>query len=277
MLQTPPPPRRRGPRLFILVAVVVVALVAGLTAVLVTGSGSKKDAATGGLPLPGASSAPIPSQAPTTPSTPAPSAAPTPDPSDALPPLGLIDTPPALARIGYRAYSSTLLNPSDIALGPQELVEFTRYGLSRTVSLRALTLGTLSSSADDYDATVNVLTFRDAAGAKAELDYSNAQNEKTAPTIALPGLPEATGFYNAPTSTAGLSIGAFATSGRYQVVVFLSGLLRNDSTNQRVFAAEAARVLKAVLPIAATIQPSESGGTNPPVPAATPTPSGTRA
>jgi hypothetical protein len=147
------------------------------------------------------------------------------------------------------------------------------------VSLRALTLGTSGSTRDDYDATINVLRFRDPAGAKAELDYSNTQNKKDAPVIALPGLPDATGFSNKPNSTSGLSIGAFATSGRYQVVVILSGLLQNDSTNQQVFAAEAARVLKAVLPIASTIEPSQ--GTSPTIPQhpglPTPTPSGTRA
>ncbi len=48
--------------------------------------------------------------------------------------------------------------------------------------------------------------------------------------IPLPGLPNATAFVNHD-STSGISIGAFTTVGRYQVVVIVSGLSQNVPTN----------------------------------------------
>ena len=256
-----PPPRRSGSARSILVALLVVVLIAGLTTVLLT-SGSKKSSASGDLPIPGALASPTPGSG----------VLPTPSPSQSvpanpLPSLGLIATPPALLAIGYHAYSSTLLAPSDIALGPQELVEFKKYGLQRTVSMQALTLGSTATTDDDYQATINVLKFSSASGAKAELNYSNTQNSKQAPTTPLPGFPDATAFYNKATSTTGISIGAFTTTGSYQVVVILGGLPDNDSTNESAFSAEAARVLRAVLPIAGTIEPEAASGTSPQNPA----------
>ncbi len=267
-----PAPRRPGPGRWILVAVLVVALIAGLTTALLT-TGSKDQSASGDLPIPGVGASP----APGTGVVPSPSPGQT-SPSNPLPSLGLIATPPALLAIGYHAYASSLLAPSDIALGPQELVEFKKYGLQRTVSLRALTLGSPTTTDDDYDVTINVLKFGGAAGAKAELDYSNSQNKKQAPTAALPGFPQATAFFNKATATEGISIGAFTTTGPYQVVVILGGLPDNSSTNEAAFLAEAARVLRAVLPIAATIEPETAGGASPQAPGlVTPTPSGTHA
>ena len=78
-----------------------------------------------------------------------------------------------------------------------------------------------------------------------------------ATTISLPGLPQVTAFLNKESS--GYSIGAFASVGRYQVVLILGGLSPNAPTNSSVLAAEAARVMKALLPAAATIEPDTSG------------------
>ncbi len=276
----PRPRRTPGVGRWILVAVLVVALIAGLTTALVT-TGSKKSAS-GGLQVPGALTSPSPG----TGALPSPSPSQT-TPTNPLPSLGLIATPPALLAIGYHAYTSTLVAPSDIALGPQELVEFKKYGLQRTVSMQALTLGSAATTDDDYDVTINVLKFSSAAGAKAELDYSNTENKKQSPTVPLPGFPKATAFFNQATATAGISIGAFTTTGPYQVVVILGGLPDNNSSNESAFLAETARVLQAVLPIAGTIEPETaggsggsggSGGTTPQIPGpATPSPSGTHA
>ena len=46
-------------------------------------------------------------------------------------------------------------------------------------------------------------------------------------------------------ASTGISIGAFTTVGRYQVVVILSGLSENVPTDAAVVAAEAAKVMKA--------------------------------
>jgi hypothetical protein len=271
-LTGPPAPRRSSAGRWILVTLLVVALIAGLTTVLLTTDSTKKSA-TGGLPIPGATTSPVPGSG----AVPTPSPG-QPTPSNPLPSLGLIATPPALLAIGYHAYSSALVAPSDIALGPQELVEFKKYGLQRTVSMEALTLGSAATTDDDYGVTINVLKFGDAAGAQAELDYSNSQNKKDAPTVPLPGFPKATAFFNKATSSQGISIGAFTTTGPYQVVVILGGLADNTSSNETAFLAETARVLRAVLPIASTIEPETAPGTTPQIPGlATPTPSGTHA
>ncbi len=264
------PPRRRG--LWALVGLLIVALVAGTITAVAVSSDSKKSSATPSAPLP------------TTPATPGPSASspasPSPSPTPSLPGLGLVPTPPALLAIGYHAYSLRLLAQSEVSLGPGEDVQFKRYGLSRIVGLRALTLGNPDLEADDWDASINILRFRDAASAKAELAYSNAQNLKSpgAKTIPLPGLPTATGFLNAGDATTGLGVGAFTTVGRYQVVVILNGLSPNLPSDGNLVAAETARVMKAILPVAATIEPKASGGSTPQPPTLpTPTPTGTRA
>jgi hypothetical protein len=264
---TPPPRSRRGR--WALVTLLVIALVAGVTTAVGVSSDSKKQA-TPVLPIP----------LPTSPATPGPSssASPSPSPSGSVPSQGLVPTPPALRAIGYHAYSLRLLAKDEVSLGPAEDVQFRRYGLSRIVGLRALTVGDSNRDDDDYDASINVLRFRDAAGAKAELAYSNTQNAKDSQTIALPGLPTATGFLNKGDATTGISVGAFTTVGRYQVVVILGGLTPNVPTKARVVAAEAARVMKAILPVAASTEPDQSGGTTPQLPTLpTPTPSGTRA
>jgi hypothetical protein len=253
------------------VTLVGIAIVATLIAVLVsTSSGSSKSSASGGTVQPN----PAPTLAP----TPGPSS---PSPQSPLPSLGGVTTPPGLLAIDYHAYSLESVDPSDIALGTAELAQFKKYGLSRVVGLRALTLGPTTASTDDWDADINVLRFSSPAAAAAELTYSNTQNKKTASTIPLPGLPKATAFVNHD-SADGISIGAFTTVGRYQVVVILRGLSQNVPTNATVVAAEAARVMKAVLPDAATIVPPSSGsgggGNGPLVPGfPTPTPTGTHA
>ncbi len=259
---------RRG--LWTGVTLVAVAIVATLIAVLVsTNSGSSKSSASGGTVQP----IPPPTVAP----TPAPSST---SPQNPLPSLGAVTTPPGLAAIGYRAYALSTLDPSDIALGPGELTQFKTYGLSRAVGLRALTLGSPPSAIHSWDADINILRFSSPAAAAAELTYSNTENKKTASTIPLPGLPNATAFVNHD-ATDGISIGAFTTVGRYQVVVILSGLSQNVPTDASVVAAEAARVMKAVLPDAATIVPPPSGsggGGGPAVPGfPAPSPTGTHA
>ena len=144
--------------------------------------------------------------------------------------------------------------------------------------MEALTLGSAATTDDDYGVTINVLKFGNAAGAQAELDYSNSQNKKDAPTVPLPGFPKATAFFNKATPSQGISIGAFTTTGPYQVVVILGGLADNNSSNETAFLAETARVMRAVLPIASTIEPetARAGGTTLQIPGpVTPTPSGT--
>jgi hypothetical protein len=196
-----------------------------------------------------------------------------------------VTTPPGLLAIGYRAYSLRQVDPADVAIDAKEEVQFRKYGLSRVVQLRALTLGSSLRHSDDWDAGINVLTFKDAAGAQAELAYSNEQNkkltahDKSGRVIALPGLPQVTAFLNTDDAANGLSVGAFATVGRYQVVVLLGGLSPNTPTDPTAIAAEAARVMKAVLPSAPDIAQSQisSGGTGPDLPFPTPSPSGTRA
>jgi hypothetical protein len=171
------------------------------------------------------------------------------------------------------------LTPADVALGPAEITQFTKYGLSRVVGLEAVSLGPTSAVGDDWNADINILRFSTPAAAAAELNYSNTENKKTATTIPLPGFPTATAFVNKDAAT-GISIGAFTTVGRYQVVVILSGVAGNNPTDASAVAAEAAKVMKAVLPDAATIVPEPSTGGNgaPTVPGfPTPTPSGTHA
>ncbi len=202
------------------------------------------------------------------------------NPNSPLPSLGGVTTPPGLLAIDYHAYSLRSVDPSDIALDAAELAQFKKYGLSRVAGLRALTLGPTASTSDDWDADINILRFSSPAAAAAELSYSNAQNKKSAKTIALPGLPNATAFVNHDATT-GISIGAFTTVGRYQVVVILSGLSENIPTDATVVAAEAAKVMKALLPDAASIVPppaGSGGGTVPGVPGLpTPSPTGTHA
>jgi hypothetical protein len=246
---------------------------------VLTSSGSSNSPAAGPQPFPttapgtggGAPGAPAP---PSSPATPFP-----------LPNRGLVTTPPGLLAIGYRAYSLREVDPSDVAIDANEVTQFRRYGLSGVMQLRALTLGRSLGHSDDWDADISVLTFRDAASAKAELAYSNAQNkkltarDKSGRVIALPGLPEVTAFLNTDDLATGLSVGAFASVGRYQVVVILSGLSPNTPTDPQTIAAEAARVMKAVLPSAPDIARSgaASGGSGPDLPFPTPSPSGTRA
>jgi hypothetical protein len=267
---------RRG--LWTGVTLVGIAIVATLIAVLVsanTGSGSSKSSASGGTVLPNpAPSLAVPSPAPS-PSSPQ-------SPTSPLPSLGGVTTPPGLLAIGYRAYSLSSVDPSDIALDSAELAQFKKYGLSRVAGLRALTIGPSSARGDDWDADINILQFSSPAAAAAELRYSNAQNQKSAKAIPLPGLPNATAFVN-HNATTGISIGAFTTVGRYQVVVILSGLSDNIPADAAVVAAEAAKVMKAVLPDAATIVPPPAGsggggGGSVPVPGLpTPSPTGTHA
>jgi hypothetical protein len=269
----PSPRSRRG--LWTGVTLVALAIVATLIAVLVsTNSSSPASSASGGTPQqnPPPTLAPSPAPSSTSPQGPGP-----------LPSLGAVTTPPGLLAINYHAYSLTTIAPSDIALGPQELVQFKKYGLSRAVGLRALTLGPTGAGTDDWDADINILQFSSPAAAAAELNYSNSQNKKAATTIALPGLPNATAFVNKGDSSTGIGIGAFTTVGRYQVVVILNGLSENVPTSASVVAAEAAKVMRAVLPDAPTIVPPPSGtggsgGGGPVVPGfPTPSPTGTHA
>jgi hypothetical protein len=264
---------RRG--LWTGVTLVGIAIVATLIAVLVsTNTSSSKSSASGGtvVPNPAPTLGGVPSPVPS-PSSPQ-------NPTSPLPSLGAVPTPPGLLAIDYHAYSLHSVDPSDIALDAAELAQFKKYGLSRVTGLRALTLGPTTSTADDWDADINILRFSSPAAAVAELNYSNAQNKKSATTIPLPGLPNATAFVNHD-STTGVSIGAFATVGRYQVVVILSGLTDHVPTDASVVAAEAAKVMKAVLADAATIVPpsgGSGGGTGPAVPGfPTPSPTGTHA
>ena len=268
----PTPRSRRG--LWTGITLVSIAIVATLIAVLVsstTSGSSSKSSASGGTPLPG----PLPSLVP----SPTPSQSSPANPQAPLPSLGPVTTPPGLRAIGYHAYSLTALNPTDVALGPAEVTQFKKYGLSRVVGLEAVSLGPTSAAGDDWDAAINVLRFSSPAAAVAELNYSNTENKKTASTIPLPGFPTAVAFVNHDAS-AGISIGAFTTVGRYQVVVILSGVSGNAPTNAAAVAAEAAKVMRAVLPDAATIVPPPASGssTGPTVPAfPTPSPTGTHA
>lgn len=255
------------------ISLVSIAIVATLIAVLVsstTSGSSSKSSASGGGMLPN----PLPSLAP----NPAPSQSSPATPQSPLPSLGSVATPPGLLAIGYHAYSLATLAPSDVALGPAEVVQFKKYGLSRVVGLQAISLGPTAAVGDDWDADINILRFSSPAAAAAELNYSNTENKKTATTIPLPAFPTATAFVNHDAST-GISIGAFMTVGRYQVVVILSGVSGNAPTSAAAVAVEAAKVMKAVLPDAATIVPPPSGGgstpANPGFP--TPTPTGTHA
>jgi hypothetical protein len=263
---------RRG--LWTGITLVSIAIVATLIAVLVsstTSGSSSKSSASGGSTLPN----PPPSLAP----SPAPSQSSPANPQNPLPSLGTAPTPPGLLAIDYHAYALDSLTPSDVALGPAELVQFKKYGLSRVIGLQAVSLGPTAAVGDDWDADINILQFSSPAAAAAELNYSNTENKKDSTTIPLPGFPAATAFVNHDAST-GISIGAFTTVGRYQVVVILSGVSGNAPTNAAAVAAEAAKVMKAVLPDAATIvpTPSSGGSTGPTVPAfPTPTPSGTHA
>lgn len=265
----PSPRSRRG--LWTALTLVSIAIVATLVAVLVSStSDSSKSSASGGSGLPN----PLPSLAPSpTPSASSP-ANPT-NPQFPLPSLGSVTTPPGLLAIGYHAYALDALTASDVALGPAELVQFKKYGLSRVVGLQALTLGPNSAVSDDWDADINILQFSTPAAAAAELKYSNTENKKTTTTIPLPGFPAATAFVNKDAAT-GIGIGAFTTVGRYQVVVILSGVAGHVPTNAAVVAAEAARVLRAVLPDAATIVPApSSGGSSAPAVPGLPTPTAT--
>ena len=266
-----PDPTRPSPRRGrILAAVLALVLVAAAATGIVLGTSSSKKSASPTVP----GTPPSPTGGPGG-ATPAPSTTPVPSPTDPLPSIGVVPTPAGLAAIGYHAYRLALRAPADIALGPQEIKEFSRYGLSRIVDLRALSVGDPTDPTDDYDASINILRFRDAAGAKAELDYSNSQNKKDSTTVALPGLPTATAFVTRDPAT-GVSIGAFITSGRYQVVVIVGGLSPNVPTDVATVAAEAARVMKAVLPDAATIVPPASGGGgSPPEVPTVPTPAAT--
>jgi hypothetical protein len=251
------------------VTLLVVALIGGGAAAAVLTGSSKSSAGKGVQPA--VPSAPPPSLAPLPAPTPSPSETPIPTPS-----LGLVPTPPGLLAIGYHAYALSTLAPADVAIDANEEVQFRRDGLQQIVGLRALTLGNPDRTADDYDASINILRFRDAAGARAELTYSNSQNKKTAPTVPLPGLPNATAFLNKDDQGTGLSVGAFTTVGPYQVVVIVGGLSPNRPTNAQAVIAEAARVMRAVLPDVADIKPPAGGGGGiPQLP--TPTPTGTRA
>jgi hypothetical protein len=251
-----PPPRARKP--WVLIGVLVVALVAGGTAIGLVGTDSKSSTPTAdpNLPIPlkspspNGSPAPNPGAAPNSPANPA-------NPANPLPNVGLF-TPPALLAIGYHVYSSRLRDTGEVAIDAAEEVQFKKDGLERIVGLRALTIGKPGDTSDDYDADISVLRFKDAAGAKAELNYSNKRNQADsgAQTIALPGLPQVTAFLNKDAN--GPSIGAFVTVGRYQVVLILSGLSPNAPANRAVLAAEAARVMQALLLAASTIEPAES-------------------
>jgi hypothetical protein len=272
-----PPPNKRRTGLWVLVTLLILALIGGAGAAVALTSGSSKsnDSASGGTPT-APPSVPGPTLAPT-PTPSGPSQGPTPNPS-----VGLVPTPPGLLAIGYHGYELNELQPSDVAIDSKEVVQFSRDGLQQIVGLRALTIGRLSVNGDDYDAAINVLRFKIAAGAQAELAYSNSRNKQTAPTIPLPGLPSATGFLNKADASNGISVGAFTTVGRYQVVVILRGLDPNRPTDAKAVAAEAARVMRAVLPDVADIQPPAGGsggggggGGIPDLP--TPTPTGTRA
>jgi hypothetical protein len=269
-----PPPNKRRTGLWVLVTLLILALIGGAGAAVALTSGSSKNnnTASGGTPT-APPSVPGPTLAPT-PQPSGPSQGPTPNPS-----VGLVPTPPGLLAIGYHGYKLNELQPSDVAIDSKEVVQFRRDGLEQIVGLRALTIGRLSVNADDYDAGINVLRFNTPAGAQAELAYSNSRNKQSAPTIPLPGLPNATGFLNKSDATHGISVGAFTTVGRYQVVVILGGLDPNRPTDAKAVAAEAARVMRAVLPDVADIQPpvggSGGGGDIPNLP--TPTPTGTRA
>ena len=248
-----PPPRVRKP--WVLIGVLVVALVAGGTTIGLVGTDSKSStpAADPNLPIPLISPSPNGSPAPQSgaaPNSPA-------TPANPLPNVGLF-TPPALLAIGYHVYSSRLRDTGEVAIDAAEEVQFKKDGLERIVGLRALTIGKPGDTSDDYDADVSVLRFKDAAGAMAELNYSNMRNQADsgAQTIALPGLPQVTAFLNKDAS--GSSIGAFASVGRYQVVLILGGLSPNAPANRAVLAAEAARVMKALLLAASTIEPDAS-------------------
>ncbi len=274
--QQPWPSARSRRGLWTGVTLVGIAIVATLIAVLVSAnSGPSKSSASGGS----AQANPPPTFAP----TPAPSST---SPQSPLPSLGAVATPPGLLAIGYHAYSLGPVDPSQIALGAGELAQFKKDGLSRVVGLQALTFGAPATATDDWNVDINILRFSSPATAAAELDYSNAQNKKSASTIPLPGFPNATAFVNKGDASTGIGIGAFTTVGRYQVVVILSGLGQNVPTNASAVAAEAARVMRAVLPDAATIVPPAAGsggsggggGTGPVVPAfPTPSPTGTHA
>jgi hypothetical protein len=259
--QVPPPPARKP---WLLIGVLVVALVAGGTALGLVGTDSTSSTPTAvpSLPIPlrslspNGSPAPNPGAAPNSPATPGNPANPA-NPAIPLPNVGLF-TPPALLAIGYHVYSSRLRDAGEVAIDAAEEVQFKKDGLERIVGLRALTIGKPGDTSDDYDADISVLRFKDAAGAEAELNYSNKRNQADsgAQTIALPGLPQVTAFLNKDAS--GPSIGAFATVGRYQVVLILGGLSPNAPADRAVLAAEAARVMKALLLAASTIEPAES-------------------
>jgi len=263
---------RRG--LWTGVTLVAIAIIATLIAVLVSAntgsSGSSKSSASGCTVLPN----PVPSLGP----SPAPSPS---SPQNPLPSLARWPLRPGLLAIDYHAYSLRSVEPSDIALDSAELAQFKKYGLSRVAGLRALTLGATAASSDDWDADINILRFSSPAAAQAEPELLRCAEQEVGNDHPAAGACRTRPAFVNHDSTTGISIGAFTTVGRYQVVVILRGLSENVPTNATVVAAEAAKVMKAVLPDAATIIPPSTGsggGTGPVVPGfPTPSPTGTHA
>ena len=99
-------------------------------------------------------------------------------------------TPPGLLAIGYHAYSLRLGRSVRHRARTQPSWRSSRStGCHASSGLRALTLGPTGATSDDWDADINILQFSSPAAAAAELNYSNAQNKKSATTIPLPGCP----------------------------------------------------------------------------------------
>jgi len=103
------------------------------------------------------------------PNVPAVPAVPPPDPSTPA----LIPTPPALARLGYRAVSLRSVTAEEVATDEGEVAEFRRDGLQGIANME---LVGVNRPGGDYIASVYVLRFPDGPSASRELAYSNKAN-----------------------------------------------------------------------------------------------------
>lgn len=177
--------------------------------------------------------------------------APSPGPSA---PSGIPVTPPALARLGYRAVSIRTVSPEAVATDPGEVAEFRRDGLQ---SITAMDLVGVGRPGGDYLAEVYVLRFGDGASATRELAYSNTANRahgyRDVPVLGVAG---ATGLTK--TSVDGRpSVMDFVVDGSRQLFAGLQQV--GGKPTVASVGAEAAKVLAALIPDSADIRPPDPG------------------
>lgn len=285
--------RHRPAWLAPLLALLVVLAVASPVALL-SRSGARASAGARLLPVPRVATS---TPAPATGGVPAPgggpggssggggggSTSPAPLPSGGL---GLVETPPALARLGYRAVTIRSVSPATVATDAGEITEFRRDGLQSITSLELVGVG---RPGGDYLAMVYVLRFPNRASAERELAYSNKANRASGyRDIPVPGVPGATGLTKTP-AAGRPQVTDFAVTDSRQLFVGLRQV-GGDPTVAGL-GAEAAKVLAALIPDSADVVPPDPGSTpsdpstvpDPGVPTPdvpdlpTPTPTGQRA